>query len=1248
MSFIREVRSDIEREAVRLLREYRSSLFREAVRLCGDVHTAEDLVMRTIETFFAKREDELPPDDKTYSWLRTTLQNLYWNMVRTKAYARTVYVNTADAAKLDEIAPVDNSTDEAIVAHDEAELVRRAIASLPKDTRNVIMLRYFESLSIGEIAKLTCRSVDSIKCNLYYARKVLAKRLAKALGRTSAAVIALLLAVLGYAAVTFTGVFTPSEPPDAVAAEQTAAETAADGPLAAAETQTAEPVSASDAGSPASTSTNEQEKTVVEQQIIEKEQSMNTNTCTKVLAATSLAASLAASPMALASSTDSYIKNGLVAHWDGVENAGRGVHDPSATVWKDLVEGREFTLYNVTVEDNGMVFAGAQTSYGELSAADTAATFENASDGTLEIVYASRSTSESQIILQSSEASGHAASIWQSSRFLAACGSANNSPYFNFTSGKATNIVSVLYTSAKPGTARVNGNRLTSAGLDCWVGATDVTTIGTRTSKSNNPFNGAIYSIRVYNRRLTDEEIDANHAIDRKRFIEGDTSVFDCELIDVSTNAAKVVWEADTPAPSQLTARFVSGFAPDLSDGVALQLGSFASGTVVTSAVAFARASSTYWRIEAEDEGGNVFRSLISAIPVFVGDGARDYVSSGLVAQWDGIENIGDGLHSANPQVWKDLVGSGDVAIPAWVTASSNSLVSVGSTDSSRGYPTLPSIDGLDGDDVTIEAVARRVRWTVGDNYDNLQPAIGSPWGWFGYRHLNDEGFYYMLPPNGSTVNQARLRPATAGGLKVTERQTMAVRVTRNSADAVNDFTVSGVKATPSLDDYAAGLPSEWTFFRHLRTEVEFFAIRVYNRRLTDEELATNAAIDERRFGAGPEVPPLRESFDGPGASYRSGNDYWPVSGERFSRSVAHAVENGGSVSICVGWTLFAETGDDVWEEESHGTTCEVSYLEDGRRRRLVWHTALSQNLPGGYVRLESIDANGQQLIDTGYSPNYMTHATLDLQFDGTYILNATSAFFGASDSGDPDHLIFSCNFGSGSGRDLYFWTQKSYAGGASTMNMVVPEDVVKARNTLDIDMEAGIANYDGNTRSVSKRTASQTQPETVKLFGRDNPFNAYPTMRLFGATFADGSTLRRDFVPAQSLDTGRRGLYDLVDGNFYTNIVENGADFGGTVCGLHVDGEPERLGEPTIPYGCNLVDAGAAFELVEPNVVQAAGERMVVKSIARYSFNATTGQWELSGRTPGSKVAATYTGEPVKYVLEWRPGGTGFFFIVH
>ena len=35
-------------------------------------------------------------------------------------------------------------------------------------------------------------------------------------------------------------------------------------------------------------------------------------------------------------SAKSYVQDGLVAMWDGIENAGWGVHDPNATVWKDL------------------------------------------------------------------------------------------------------------------------------------------------------------------------------------------------------------------------------------------------------------------------------------------------------------------------------------------------------------------------------------------------------------------------------------------------------------------------------------------------------------------------------------------------------------------------------------------------------------------------------------------------------------------------------------------------------------------------------------------------------------------------------------------------------------------------------------------------------------------------------------------------------------------------------------------------
>ena len=40
-----------------------------------------------------------------------------------------------------------------------------------------------------------------------------------------------------------------------------------------------------------------------------------------------------------------YVQDGLIAMWDGIENAGWGVHDTNATVWKDLVGGNDATLF---------------------------------------------------------------------------------------------------------------------------------------------------------------------------------------------------------------------------------------------------------------------------------------------------------------------------------------------------------------------------------------------------------------------------------------------------------------------------------------------------------------------------------------------------------------------------------------------------------------------------------------------------------------------------------------------------------------------------------------------------------------------------------------------------------------------------------------------------------------------------------------------------------------------------------------
>ena len=42
-----------------------------------------------------------------------------------------------------------------------------------------------------------------------------------------------------------------------------------------------------------------------------------------------------------------YVQDGLIAMWDGIENAGFGIHDSEAAIWKDLTEnGFDLTVNN--------------------------------------------------------------------------------------------------------------------------------------------------------------------------------------------------------------------------------------------------------------------------------------------------------------------------------------------------------------------------------------------------------------------------------------------------------------------------------------------------------------------------------------------------------------------------------------------------------------------------------------------------------------------------------------------------------------------------------------------------------------------------------------------------------------------------------------------------------------------------------------------------------------------------------------
>ena len=79
-----------------------------------------------------------------------------------------------------------------------------------------------------------------------------------------------------------------------------------------------------------------------------------------------------------------YIQDGLIAQWDGIDNAGTGVHDPESTVWKDLKGSLDMTL-----TANGSWGSGAYLNVSGCSAKGTSAT---PSYKTIEIYYRSENS----------------------------------------------------------------------------------------------------------------------------------------------------------------------------------------------------------------------------------------------------------------------------------------------------------------------------------------------------------------------------------------------------------------------------------------------------------------------------------------------------------------------------------------------------------------------------------------------------------------------------------------------------------------------------------------------------------------------------------------------------------------------------------------------------------------------------------------------------------------------------------------
>lgn len=179
---------------------------------------------------------------------------------------------------------------------------------------------------------------------------------------------------------------------------------------------------------------------------------------------------------------------------------------------------------------------------------------------------------------------------------------------------------------------------------------------------------------------------------------------------------------------------------------------------------------------------------------------------------------------------------------------------------------------------------------------------------------------------------------------------------------------------------------------------------------------------------------------------------------------------------------------------------------------------------PLDYRKLEWIESDGTQYIDTMFYPNNNTRVVMGVQL--MLNLSSTSALFGARVSASEANYAFLYASSTGSMRSDYGSEYTQYF------------DYIGTKKTT-IDKNKGTTCVNEVTQSYN--VSSFSCPYSLCLFCINNAGvkQWFTPMRLYYCKIYDNGVLVRDFVPAVWKD-GRIGLVDLLDNRLYASSGED------------------------------------------------------------------------------------------------------------
>ena len=490
-----------------------------------------------------------------------------------------------------------------------------------------------------------------------------------------------------------------------------------------------------------------------------------------------VAASATLSAAATTYTSASYVQDGLITQWDGIDNAGTGAHNPNATVWKDLAGNLDLTLTANGSWTNGNALA--------VNGASAVGTTKAPLYKTIEIVYSKPFQAKSCVFFHSGYTNRFVVF-----RYLSSIAPTNH-VYFEAyqwtkyitkrtSAGEITSAVALYGDEEVVSDVFCDGERRTDGTYYEGWGNRKRVSVGGRfsdnsTQNENYPSQGEVYAIRLYSRRLTKAELAHNNIVDRKRFM--------------------------------------------------------------TSAC---------------------------------------YTQDGLIGQWDGEDNAGTGEHDPSATSWKDLKGNLDLALVSgrggW-NAAGNALTVSG--PSAIGESPMPVFR-------TIELAFRQTYNEPAQHNPIMLNPSGDERQMIFFR---DHGRYMFFSANAASGGPKH--PSIDFGQQYNSNAVRVVAATyTNVATAVARVYWDGSAKTPvNVSDYwgvnvrkmLIGL--NYTDRQFARSWYgDLYTLRFYDRELTADELAADAAMDQKRIFA-PRVITWKNLSDGNFGT--SGK--WTVSGTGMS-----------------------------------------------------------------------------------------------------------------------------------------------------------------------------------------------------------------------------------------------------------------------------------------------------------------------------------------------------------------------------